>query len=211
MNIASRQMRLILVSDGLADRKRLVRIVSAAVAGGLRAVQLREPALSVRELASLCAELRPVLHAVNGLLLVNDRADLVAAGLADGVHLGAQSLPPARVRAFLPDALIGFSAHDPTEIAWAREQGADYVSLSPVLPSSCKPGQPAIGIERAQLWTREAGLPVIWLGGINAACIGELPDSPAGLALRSGLCGVEDPEAVVRRILAKGRDLPLHS
>ena len=200
MSFPCEPLRLILVSDGLGDRTRLAGIVSAAVAGGLRAVQLREPELSARELAVLCRELRPFLQAVDGQLLVNDRADLVAAGLADGVHLGAHSLPPLEVRRFLPDALIGFSAHDAREIAWAKEQGADYVSLSPVLPSSCKPGQPAIGVDRAAQMTRDAGLPVIWLGGIDANNAGDLPSVAAGLGLRSGLCDVEDPEGAVRSI-----------
>lgn len=205
MSFPHEQLRIVLISDGRGDRSRLCHIVSAAVAGGLRAVQLREPELSAQELAVLCLELRPMLQAVDGLLLVNDRADLVAAGLADGVHLGGHSLTPSQVRTFLPRALIGFSAHDAREIAWAKQQGVDYVSLSPLLPSSCKPGQPAIGIEAAAQMTRDAGLPVIWLGGIDADNAGELSPMAAGLALRSGLCSSEDPEAAVRSVLGQRR------
>ncbi len=201
MSFPSEAMRLLLVSDGRGDLPRLQRILAACIAGGLRAMQLREGQLSARELADFCRELRPMLQSVDGLLIINDRADLVAAGFGDGLHLGGGSLSPGDARRFLPDTLLGFSAHDAREIAWAKAEGADYVSLSPLLPSSCKPGQPAIGLQRAEELTRGAGLPVLWLGGLDAEKIGRIASAPAGFALRSGLCDVLDPESQVRQIL----------
>ena len=92
-------MELVLISDGLGDPNRLAKLVALAVTGGVRAVQLREPDMSARVLADLCRQLLPVLERVGGLLLVNDRADLVAAGLAHGVHLGKCRWPLPVLRA----------------------------------------------------------------------------------------------------------------
>jgi thiamine-phosphate pyrophosphorylase len=194
-------MRLVLVSDGQGDLARLKRILAACIAGGLRAMQLREAELSPEQYADFCSVLRPMLEEVKGLLISNARTDPVAKGLADGVHLGRASLSPSAARSILPEAIIGFSAHSAAEIAWASGEAADYVSLSPVLPSSCKPGEPALGMVEATGLTRAAALPVIWLGGFTADNIDSLPAGAAGLALRSGLCDFPDPESAVRRIL----------
>ena len=195
-------MELVLISDGLGDGDRLAKLVAQAVTGGVRAVQLREPGMSARVLADLCRALLPVLERVDGLLLVNDRADLVAAGLAHGVHLGRRSLAPREVRRFLPETcLVGYSAHDPASLRRARAEGADYASLSPILPTACKPGARPIGLARAKTWTAAAGLPVIWLGGLNSANLGRARDGGAwGFALRSALCDAADPAREAGRL-----------
>ena len=73
---------LVLTDRTLADRP-LADVVRAAVDGGARAVILREKDLPRAERARLAAELRDVLGAVGGLLLV--ASDPVIE--ADGVHL----------------------------------------------------------------------------------------------------------------------------
>ena len=188
-------MELVLVTDGSGDAERLVRLVTQVVAGGVRAVQLREPGMTARELGELCRVLRPVLERVRGLLLVNDRVDLAAAGLAHGVHLGQRSLEPASVRRFLPrECIVGCSAHDQRSLAAAAGQGVDYASLSPIFPTTCKPGARSLGVERARSLTRAAGVPVIWLGGLDRQKLAALRDcGAAGFALRSALCEAVQP------------------
>jgi thiamine-phosphate pyrophosphorylase len=195
-------MELVLISDGLGDGDRVARLVARAVSGGVRAVQLREPGMSARVLADLCRALLPVLESVGGLLLVNDRADLVAAGLAHGVHLGRRSLTPREVRRFLPETcLVGYSAHDPESLSRARAEGADYASLSPIFATVCKPGASPIGFERASTWTAAAGIPVIWLGGLSSANLDRVRDGGArGFALRSALCDAVDPAREAARL-----------
>ncbi len=201
-------MELVLVTDGSGDAERLVRLVTQVVAGGVRAVQLREPGMTASELGELCRVLRPVMERVGGLLLVNDRADLAAAGLAHGVHLGERSLEPGTVRRFLPpDCIVGCSAHDARSLAAAAEQGADYASLSPIFATTCKPGARALGVDAARTLTRAAGLPVIWLGGLDRQKMATLRDcGAAGFALRSALCEAAEPTreaAVLRASLAR--------
>ena len=208
MRVPAGALGLVLVTDGRGDGARILRIARAAIAGGVRAVQLREPGWTAHQLGALCGVLRGELEAVNGVLLVNDRADIAAAGLCHGVHLGHRSLKPAMVRGFLPDAVVGYSAHDPGELRVAVEAGCDYASLSPVLATSCKPGAVAIGVEQAGEWTAECAVPVVWLGGIDLQTVGEVVRGakgvPAGIAVRSALCEATDPEAVARELLAAG-------
>ncbi|MBK8976819.1 MAG: thiamine phosphate synthase [Planctomycetes bacterium] len=192
-------LRIVQVTDGRGDVARIARLAAAAVDAGVRTVQLREPLLTARELAALCEQLRPRLDAVGGLLLVNDRADVAAAGLAHGVHLGRRSLRPEQVRAFAPAARIGCSAHDAAELAAARAGGADYAFLSPVHATRSKPGAVPLGPARAAELTRAAGLPVVWLGGLDAERVARSAGGPAcGFAVLGALAD----EATVVRVAA---------
>src|SRR5690606_1755085 len=71
-------LRLVMVTDGRGDGPRILAALRAAIDGGLRAVQLREPGMSARALAALCEALRELLDPLGGLVLVNDRADVAA-------------------------------------------------------------------------------------------------------------------------------------
>jgi thiamine-phosphate pyrophosphorylase len=159
----------------------LLESLERAARSGLRAFQLREKGMSARDLLSLALRARAILRPLGALLFVNDRVDVALAAGADGVHLPATSLPPDRARALWPrPRLLGVSAHDGAEMARAREGGADFVTLAPVFST---PGKPApLGLERFGGLAREAGLPVLALGGVN---LERIPD-----CLRAGAHGV---------------------
>src|SRR5712671_6232026 len=193
-------LRLLLVTDSSGDAARIEALVRAAVAGGVRAVQLREPTLPALSLAELCDRLRPVLEVVDGLLLVNDRADVVAAGHAHGVHLGHRSLPPSAVRPLLrPGQLLSVAVHDQPELHAAAAARVDFALLAPILPTSSKPGAPYLGWQVARALTRGSTVPLLWLGGLHAGVVAELAkatlhDRPLGIAVRSALAAAPDPK-----------------
>lgn len=194
-------LRVLLVTDGDGDVDRLRGLVRAAVAGGVRAVQLREPHLSARQLADLAAELRPVLTEVGGYLLLNDRVDVVAAGHAHGAQVGHRSLSPRDAKSVLgAGQLLSCSVHDEQQLAEAASAGADFAVLAPVFATSSKPGVVPLGVKLAGRWTAAAQVPVLWLGGVtpaNVATIANLPPEqrPCGVAVLSGICHAADPRA----------------
>lgn len=193
------KLRLVLVTDGRGDVLRLEAVVRAAVEGGVRCVQLREPHWSARALLQGAERLRPLLAAVDGLLLLNDRVDVAAAGAADGAQVGHRSLPPELARRVLGNArVLGYSAHDQGELDLAAASGCDFALLSPVWPTTSKPGMAHLGEPLAMTLTAAARLPVVWLGGItatNAARIADLPPAarPVGIAVRSAIMAADDP------------------
>ncbi|HLU38202.1 MAG TPA: thiamine phosphate synthase [Planctomycetota bacterium] len=191
----ARALRVMLITDGRGDTHRIQEVVRAAVEGGVRCVQLREPRLGARELAILCGLLHPVLTSHGGLLLVNDRADVAAAGVAHGVHLGRWSLLPGQVRTFLPPPMVvGVSAHNTLEVDAAVRGGADYVTLSPVLHTQSHPAAVPLGPSAAAKIAAASTVPVVWLGGITKRTLGEiLPFRPFGIAVMRELMDSEDP------------------
>jgi thiamine-phosphate pyrophosphorylase len=139
--------------------------------GGIGAVQLREKDLDDRDLYALARLARPLLPPP-ARLLVNGRLDVALAAGADGVHLPADGVPAAALRArFGPGVLIGRSAHSVAEVERARDDGADYATFGPVYATPGKGAPTGVGeLARAAA----SGLPVYALGGVTLERFGEL-------------------------------------
>src|SRR5256712_2631189 len=106
--------RLILVTDRRATDRDLLEVVEAALGAGLPAVQLREKDLPGRALLALAERLRAATARRGALLFVNDRVDVALAVGADGVHLGAGSMPaPAARRLVGAAGMVGVSTPAP--------------------------------------------------------------------------------------------------
>ena len=202
------RLKLILVSDGVGDVARVEAIVQDAVRGGLRCVQLREPTWSARDMLRVCERLKPLLDDVGGLLLVNDRLDVVSCGAAHGAQVGHRSLPLHLARAVIgPHMLLGYSAHGAKELAEAAEHGCNFALLAPVWATTCKPEAVCLGVRQAGDLTAQARLPVVWLGGVGPNTMAQMaelpvPKRPIGVAVRSAIMESDDPCSTVRTLLA---------
>ncbi|CAH2029860.1 thiamine phosphate synthase [Trichlorobacter ammonificans] len=160
---------LYLITDRHRTANRpLPEVVAAALAGGVRTVQLREKDLPPAELYDLAWELRELTARFDARLLINDRIDVALAVEADGVHLGINSLPVTAARRIAPDLLIGYSSHGVGEAAAALAKGADFVTFGPVFPTPSKAafGEPKGCAELARACATLHG-PVFALGGVT--------------------------------------------
>lgn len=173
---------------------------------GIDIVQLREKWLESGELLALAEAARSVLREVSvkhgqstphTKLLVNGRADVALAAVADGAHLSSHpgELTPAQARhlfarAGLAACLVTLSCHSVQEVLAAHESGADLLLFGPVL-EKCVGGkrvQEGLGWERLREACAAAGaLPVLALGGIRpadtAACLAAGAAGIAGIRL----------------------------
>ncbi len=187
---------LCLVTDRqLAGERGLAAVVRAAVAGGVNLLQLREPDLGAGELLALGRELQPLLHD-RCCLAVNDRLDVALALGAAAVQLGARSLPVAEARGLMGDKmLIGRSVHSLVEAQAAEAEGADYLVLGTIYPSRSHPGREGAGSRLVAQVSRKVRIPVLAIGGINAARVAELRRAGAdGVAVISEIIAAESPE-----------------
>jgi thiamine-phosphate pyrophosphorylase len=190
--------RLVLVTDRRATGGRdLVRVVEAALDGGLPAVQLREKDLPGRPLLALAEALRAATRRTGALLLVNDRVDVALAAGADGVHLGGGSLPADVARALVgPGAVIGVSTHVPGEATG----GADLAFFGPVWETR---GKAAVGPARLAAAVRASSIPVLAIGGVTTARIPAVREAgAAGAAVIRAILAAPDPAAATRELLA---------
>jgi thiamine-phosphate pyrophosphorylase len=184
----------------------LVARAGAALAGlppGVAAVQLREKDLGGRELLALARALVAVCRARGQRLLVNDRVDVAVAAGADGVHLPAAGVPPGDARRLLgPAALVGVSCHSPSDVARALAGGATYATLSPIYDTPSKRAYgPPLGVAALREAAR-LGLPLVALGGVDAARAREARAAgAAGVAAIRAWLAEGEPAAAVRALL----------
>jgi len=96
---------------------------------------------------------------------------------ADGVHLPARMLKEApRLSLGRGESalLLTVSCHDAGELARAGEIGADLALLSPAFPTQSHPDTEHLGAARFRALAAAARLPVLALGGVDAANAGAL-------------------------------------
>lgn len=187
-------IRFIVITDNVRDgQSGLIARAAAAAHGGASCIQLRLKDVSARDLITLAQEL---VRSVGVPVIVNDRADVAIAAGAAGVHLGADDLPPAAVRAFAPEGfIIGASVGIDDEVRGSR--GADYVGIGPVFSTGSKTNAgTAIGVAEFKRLAELTGLPAVAIGGITASNARAAIDAgAAGVAAIAAIMGAEDPAA----------------
>ena len=182
----------------------LVPLVEEAVAGGLRAVQVRERDLDTPDLLALARDLCAAAHARGVRVMINDRADLALALGTAGVHLRSDSLPVSAARRLLgPDCLIGASAHSPDDVARAESEGADFTVLGPIYDTPSKRGYgPPVGLRPLEDAVRRCRIPIFAIGGVTVARVAELRGAGAhGVAVVSAILSAPSVESVTRQFL----------
>ncbi|HEY2231728.1 MAG TPA: thiamine phosphate synthase [Xanthobacteraceae bacterium] len=195
---------LLLVTDRHQARLPLVEVVAAALAAGCRWVSLREKDLSADDQIALARTLLPSVRRHGARLTVHGDAALAKACGADGVHLSAGS-DPARSRAVLgAGKLIGVSIHTVTEAEAIDPDTVDYAIAGPAYETASKPGYgPEIGRKGLAEIARAARVPVLAIGGINAARVAEvLAAGPVGVAVMGGVMRTADPGQAMKALLA---------
>lgn len=208
------KLGLVLITDRKICKQPLIDTVRFAIKGGVDTVQLREKDLSSNELFKLASDLKEITTELNAGLIINDRPDIMLAVGADGTHIGKRSMPIKEVRKIIGDKkLIGFSAHNLQEAEHAQNEGADYISISPVFATSSKKGinvnqkqaQPEpIGPEAIKKIKKTVHCPVIALGGINEDNIDKVLENGAdGVAVVSSILLAPDPFLAARRLSKK--------
>ena len=203
--------RLYLITDRKVATKPLPEAVRLALEGGVRAVQLREKDLPIRELLALALELRSITREFGAKLFINDRVDVAVSVDADGVHLGHLSIPVEAARKVVGKSmLIGVSTHNLDEAKAAEAGGADYITFGPIFetPSKAKKVLP-VGISSINIVKNDVNIPVFALGGIKSGVIGQILASGAyGISMISAILGANDirraAEIVVQEVSGIG-------
>ncbi|MCL5023271.1 MAG: thiamine phosphate synthase [Nitrospirae bacterium] len=169
----------------------LFTAVEDGLKGGVRAVQLREKDLTVREILDMAYRMRELTAKYHAGLFINDRVDIALSAGADGLHLAQSGIPVHAARKITGDTFaIGASAHNLNEALVAEREGADFITFGPVYPtpSKLRYGAP-VGTEALKKASEALSIPVFGIGGIEVENVEEV--------IRAGARGI----AVIRGIL----------
>ena len=194
-----------ILDRSVARDRELPELLEAVLAGGGRLVQLREKTMPLAELLPLAQRLVRRCREVGATLIVNDRADLALAAGAHGLHVGQDDLPARNARALLaPGMILGVSTHDPEQARHAVRDGADYVAVGSIFPTTTKAGFQLVGPDLIRRVRSDVPVPLVGIGGItaeNAPAV--LAAGADAVAVISALCAASDPEAATRGFLAR--------
>ncbi len=189
----------------------VVETVRLAVAGGVTAVQVRDPSATTRGLAQLSAAVLDALRGSGIPLIVNDRVDVALAVGADGVHVGQHDLDPISARRLIgPDKHLGLSISTAAELAEAMALPDGTVDLFGVGPIRDTPSKtdaaPALGFDGLAAICSASPLPCVAIGGLGLGDIAHLKSCGAvGLSVISAICGHADPTSATRELVSAWR------
>lgn len=190
----------------ILDRADLALARALVVGAGATVLQVRLKPASTRELLAAARMARQVTRAAGAMLVVNDRVDVAIAAEADGVHLGQDDLPPARLPAAArARLLVGRSTHTLEQARAARAEDVDYAAFGPVFGTASKESKYAArGLALlAEAARAVAPLPLVAIGGIDLARAASVRAAgAAGVAVISVVAGAGDPVAATRALVA---------
>ncbi|WHY21723.1 thiamine phosphate synthase [Paenibacillus sp. G2S3] len=175
------------------------KVLKEAVAGGITMFQFREKgtgALTAQVRFNLGRRLQKICRENGVPFIVNDDIDLAIALDADGIHVGQDDTPALAIRQLLgEDKIVGVSAHSLAEAQQAIADGADYLGIGPIYPTSSKEDAQAVRGTSVIEEIRNCGItiPLVGIGGItvhNAAPV--LAAGADGISVISAIAGAED-------------------
>jgi thiamine-phosphate pyrophosphorylase len=175
------------------------------VTGGARWIQIREKETTAQDLARAALELVAALPA-EVRLFVNDRTDVALAVGADGVHVGDSDLPPKLIRRIpgANDLIVGLSTHSVEDALFAADDDAvDYVAIGPIFESRTKGVRAPLGLRVIEEIRRGTEKPIVAIGGIDSANIGDVIRAGAdSAAVIQAIFDGGDISGNVRRLLS---------
>lgn len=198
-----RQWRLCLLLTESTCLRPWQEVLSASLEAGVDCIQVREKAMDAAALLHRVREVIALARPKGAAVIVNDRTDIALAAEADGVHLGQDDLPLAEARKLAGRRLlIGISTTNLEQADGAIAQGADYVGLGPMYPSSTKHKPRIAGCSYLSEYLAQHQLPHLAIGGITTSNLQPLIDAGArGIAVCATIAGAEDPGAAARQLL----------
>lgn len=162
----------------IADIPAFARALKAALdAGDVAALQIRLKDASEAHIAEVVRALKPIAHAHDVAVILNDRPDLAARLDCDGAHIGQTDASYAEARRLVgPNRMVGVTCHDSRHLAMdAAEAGADYVAFGAFFPTKTKQVSHHPDPEILTVWQETMQTPCVAIGGINV-------DNARGLA-----------------------------
>ena len=210
MKCDKRHMLLYAVTDrAWTGKQTLYEQVEAALKGGVTCVQLREKELDetafLQEAKALCA----LCRRYGVPFIVNDNVEIAIACGADGIHVGQEDLAVGEVRRRVGENMIlGVSVHTVEEACQAVRDGADYLGLGAVFPTSTKTDVEQMSNETLRAICDAVDVPIVAIGGINRGNILKLAGSGVdGVALVSAIFSAEDIERTCRELRAMSEEM----
>lgn len=162
-----------LITGSFTDQVDFSARLSRALMTGIRLVQLRIENFDLNLYQSLLDVTAGLVSDSSASLIINcspfQFSQIVKAypSLKIGLHLSSYNAAKLGERPVDSNILLGVSCHNADEIVHAQRIGADYLFLSPVLPTASHPTVTPLGWAAFSALVELANVPVYALGGVG--------------------------------------------
>lgn len=182
-----------------------------ALKGGATIIQLREKDRTTREYISLARKVHGLTKKYQVPLIIDDRVDVALAMGAEGVHLGQSDMPVITARNILgDDFIIGATTKTVPQALEAYEQGADYLGVGAIYPTTTKVKTVLTSTETLDAICKAVPIPVNAIGGLNKNNVHVLEGiGIAGFCVVSAIMKAEDPKTETEILLDLAKKIQL--
>lgn len=203
-------MYFITDSTNYSEEEFLYR-VEQALMGGITLLQLREKDKSTREYMDLAEKVHTLTKKYNVPLIIDDRVDVALAIDAEGVHVGQSDMPVSMARKLMgDDKIVGATTKTVPQALEAYEQGADYLGVGAIYPTTTKVKTVLTSTETLGNICSAVPIPVNAIGGLNKDNIDVLKGIPiAGICVVSAIMKADDPKQAAVELQARAKELGL--
>lgn len=187
-------MYFITDSTNLSEDEFLFR-VEEACKGGVTLIQLREKDRTTREYISLAQKVHTITQSYSVPLIIDDRVDVALAVDAEGVHVGQSDMPVKLARQLMgKDKIVGATAKTVPQALEAYEQGADYLGVGAIYPTTTKVKTVLTSVDTLKEIVKAVPIKVNAIGGLNKDNIGVLRNSGIdGICVVSAIMKADNP------------------
>lgn len=181
------------------------KCTEAAVAAGVRIVQLRMKHASRAEILREASVMRRITAGTDTLFIVNDDPFIAAESGADGVHVGQDDSDPDEIRRLFPELkIIGLSTHSPQQVLNANKKNVDYIGVGPVYATPTKDiPDPVLGLGTMTEMINLSRHPAVAIGGIDAKRLADVLKAGAkNYAVVRAVTKSDRPFEAIRKLLS---------
>lgn len=204
--------RLYFITDstGYSEDEFLQR-VRQALSGGATLIQLREKEKTTREYLELADKVHKITQKYNIPLIIDDRTDVALAVGAEGVHVGQSDMPVHLARRLMGDnRIVGATAKTVAQAQEAYNQGADYLGIGAIYPTTTKVKTVLISVDTLRDICNSVPVPVNAIGGLNKDNIDVLKGIPiAGICAVSAIMKAQNPSDAAAELIKRAKELEL--
>lgn len=178
--------------------------VEQALIGGVTLLQLREKSCTTREYICLAKRVHELTKRYDIPLIIDDRVDVALAADAEGVHLGAEDMDISDARRLMgDDKIIGATAKTLQGALEAEKQGADYLGVGAIFPTTTKVKTVLTSVDTLCEICNGVSIPTNAIGGLNKDNIDILANIPiSGICVVSAIMKSSDPKRAAEELKA---------
>lgn len=191
------------------EEDEFLRRVRSALEGGVTILQLREKNRTTREYIDLAAKVHEITKEYNVPLIIDDRVDVMLATGAEGVHVGAEDMPVSTARKLIgKDKILGATAKTVEAARKAYEDGADYLGVGAIYPTTTKVKTVLTSTDTLRDITKAVPIPVNAIGGLNKDNLDVLKGIDIkGVCAVSAIMKADSPKEAARSLLNAFEDI----